>query len=166
MKFENQTILITDPCYIINDIDGITSDDWAFCNYGSNLEALGLKTFMVSSTGEGDGMWNLYSCDDPTAVIEEFRNSAMKDEDLYDSKASKSLSDMGKEFSADSGQTGVFDLSEVLAYNALFMDDLPDRCYAIIEDFTGDINFEFIETKSGNKFLVVKGEGSVNFITL
>ena len=166
MKFNNQTILITDPCYLINDSEGITDNDWSFCNYGSNMEALGLNSFMVSHTGVGDGCWNLYACDDPNAVVEKFRVEAEKVNQIYEVPGiNEILTDMGQEFSADSGQTGVFDLAEVLAYNPFFKDDLPSNCYAVIENFTGDIDFEFVNTPNYN-FLVVKGIGSTNFITL
>ena len=45
MKFKG-TIIITDPCYIMraehHGTTPITDDDWRACNYGQNMEALGI----------------------------------------------------------------------------------------------------------------------------
>ena len=39
MKVENKTIIITDPCYIINKKQ---DSDWEKCDFGDNMEALGI----------------------------------------------------------------------------------------------------------------------------
>lgn len=36
-------IIITDPCYIIRNENGITKNDWHYCEYGEYMERLGIK---------------------------------------------------------------------------------------------------------------------------
>lgn len=45
MKFKGD-IVITDPCYVIKR----GSEDWRKCNYGDNMEVLGLTKFISEST--------------------------------------------------------------------------------------------------------------------
>ena len=33
-------IIITDPCYIIRNENGITKNDWHYCEYGEYMERL------------------------------------------------------------------------------------------------------------------------------
>ena len=40
-------IIITDPCYIMKN-----DEDWDLCNYGSNLEALNINSFITSYEGD------------------------------------------------------------------------------------------------------------------
>jgi hypothetical protein len=47
-------IIITDPCYIIRGSNELTDDDWAACNYGENMQALGIKTYLTRGTIYGD----------------------------------------------------------------------------------------------------------------
>lgn len=42
------TLIITDPCYILNN------EDYKKTNYGKNLNELGFTSFLVSDTGYGD----------------------------------------------------------------------------------------------------------------
>lgn len=44
----NGTIIITDPCYIMNN------EDYDKTNYGKELNKLGFTTYLVANTGYGD----------------------------------------------------------------------------------------------------------------
>ena len=46
MKFKG-TIIITDPCYVINKSK---EDDWEKSDYGHNMEALGINTYFTENT--------------------------------------------------------------------------------------------------------------------
>ena len=53
-------ILITDPCYVIVEDD--KRDQWKECNYGTEMENLGITQYFTTGTGIGDGSWNVYKC--------------------------------------------------------------------------------------------------------
>ena len=89
MKFKGD-IIITDPCYIIKEIN---SEDWDKCDFGDNMEVLGINHYISESTIYGD-----WSCT------------------TFDMDSKKPLG----EFCADSGMVGVFSLEEVLKYNPDF----------------------------------------------
>lgn len=48
MKFKGG-IVITDPCYVVND------EDWEFSEYGDRMDKLGFTDYLVRSTIVGDG---------------------------------------------------------------------------------------------------------------
>ena len=50
MKFKGD-IIITDPCYIIKEIN---SEDWDKCDFGDNMEVLGINHYISESTIYGD----------------------------------------------------------------------------------------------------------------
>lgn len=49
MKFKGD-IVITDPCYVVND------EDWEFSEYGDRMDKLGFTDYLVRSTIVGDGL--------------------------------------------------------------------------------------------------------------
>lgn len=49
ISFDNEDIIITDPCYIVKD-----DYDWSLCDCGSNMEALGITNFLCHDTLYGD----------------------------------------------------------------------------------------------------------------
>ena len=59
IHFDNEDILITDPCYIIKS----DTDDWRKCNYGNSMEALGLTTYKVRDTIYGDWSCTVFNTD-------------------------------------------------------------------------------------------------------
>ena len=136
MRFEG-TVIITDPCYIMrakhHGTTPITEDDWSACEWGENMEKLGIHTYMTRNTIYGD-----WSCT------------------VYDSDTHKKLGD----FCADAGLVSVFLLDEVLEYNPDFtkwMDEHP-WCVTKIENFIGEVTFEVI-----NDEVQVIGKGNINF---
>ena len=143
-------IIITDPCYIMraehHGTTPITEDDWDACGYGSNMEALGIHTYLCRDTLYGD-----WSCG------------------TYEKGTSEKLGD----FCADAGLVAVFLLDEVLAYNPDF-DYHLNRPWTttLIKDFDGDIKIEVVnfshEDNHGaheSQEVRVIGEGNINFFT-
>lgn len=204
MKVENKTIIITDPCYIINehkdkkpkwkdypelaeisprtkfsdytpeqtiaykeyskayDEFNAKYDDWSKCSYGENMEALGITNYICRDTIYGDWSCTTYNTD--------------------------TKEKLGK-FCADAGSVAVFELDEVLKYNPDFSQWIKTHnwCVTVIENFTGNINFEVIhqsgiytkddEFESNGKIYCKEGEtwendevqvigkGNINFFT-
>jgi hypothetical protein len=124
-------IVITDPCYIVQ----AGSDDWRKCEYGENMEALGIKTCLVRSTEYGD-----WSCT------------------TYESGTGK---EMGR-FCADAGLVGVFLLEEVLRYNPDFDYHINrEWTTTLVKGFDGDVEI----THTGEEEVSLIGKGNVNFHT-
>ena len=149
MKFKGD-IIITDPCYIIKD----NTDDWSKCNYGEDMENLGIKNYLCRDTIYGD-----WSCT------------------TFDSYTKKSIG----EFCADAGMVAVFLLDEVHKYNPDF-DWYESRPWTttLIKDFDGDIKIDVVHIegiyeedskyyKKGDKWeedsVIVIGTGNINFET-
>lgn len=95
-------------------------DDWEKCCCGEAMEELGIKTSIVCDTIYGD-----WSCT------------------TYNSLTKEKLG----EFCADSGQVGIFLMSEVLAYNPDL--NLPKHCATIIKNFDGHVR---VNKKSNGKY--------------
>lgn len=146
MKFKGD-IIITDPCYICKD------GDWYRCNYGDNMEILGISTYICRDTIYGD-----WSCT------------------TFDSDTGK---DIGG-FCADAGMVAVFLLDEVLKYNPGFNYHI-ERPWTttLIRDFDGEVNFKVVHTEGeyeenteywnkGDKWenneVQVIGRGNINFV--
>ena len=89
-KFDSD-IIITDPCYISHGLNERCRDnDWEKCDYGDNMEALGIHNYITNGTIYGD--WSCHTFEKKTHKI------------------------LGR-FCADAGMVGIFDLKEVLNYN-------------------------------------------------
>lgn len=95
-------------------------DDWEKCCCGGAMVKLGIETSIVCDTIYGD-----WSCT------------------TYNSLTKEKLG----EFCADSGQVGIFLMSEVLAYNPDL--NLPKHCATIIKNFDGHIR---VNKKSNGKY--------------
>ncbi len=189
MKFKGD-IIITDPCYVMREDNG-KSDDWSKCNYGSNMEALGIKTYLTNSTEYGD--WScttVKECPESIVHIDKLNenyfklfsahNSEDKDEELIKilEQERKELEEKGKDFvlgnfCADAGLVSVFLLSEVLEYNPDF-DYHLNRPWTttLIKDFDGDINIIHREStnvidgeEESSSEVSVVGKGNINFYT-
>ena len=109
MEF-NRDILITDHCYITK-ID----DDWSICNYGSDMEKLGISHYMTRDTLYGDWSCTTYNLDAKEKI---------------------------GEFCADAGLVSVFLLDEVLKYNPDYDWYITKQYTAtVIKDFKGTVEF-------------------------
>lgn len=129
MKFKGD-IIITDPCYICKD------DDWEKCNYGENMEELGIENYICRDTIYGD-----WSCT------------------TFDSDTNEKIG----EFCADAGMVGVFLLDEVLKCNPDFDYHISKTwTTTLIKDFDGEVEFEVIEV-DGEYEVIVVGKGNINF---
>lgn len=131
MKFKGD-IIITDPCYICKD------GDWDKCDYGENMEILGIKNYICRDTIVGD--WSCIT---------------------YNSDTNEQIG----EFCADAGMVAVFLLDEVLKYNPKF-DYHTEKLWTttLIKDFDGEVNFEIETNNDGEDEVIVVGKGNINFI--
>lgn len=124
MEFDGD-IIITDPCYIVraehHGTKPLTDNDWAACGYGSNMEALGINTYMTRDTIYGD-----WSCT------------------TFNSDTNEPIG----EFCADAGLVSVFLLDEILKYNPDYDDHIKNKCAATwIRDFKGTVQFAVVHTE-------------------
>ena len=186
MKFKG-TIIITDPCYIVKKcteknphpfpwtttniktpnikkmVKQYTEwenkhDDWTKCEFGRNMEALGISTYLTENTICGDWDGSTYKIEEnPYEVVNNFVEASEKGED-YGIKCSK----LG-EFCADSGLVSVFLLDEVRKYNSNIDEWIAshDWCVTVIPDFDGEANYYVDKQDSAH----IVGVGNVNFFT-
>ena len=177
IEFENESIIITDPCYLqqFKDEKG-RYDKWDnFCNklesqwnrdpmndiaYKFECEQKGVKPeykrikpayhdehMMVSSTIYGDWSCTVYNCS-----YEELQNRIV-------SKQRVKKSDIIGKFCADAGLVCVCS-----AKHYSMPENFSDWVYTIIPNFTGIISFYIIVDDDGDDdSLIVEGEGNVNF---
>lgn len=126
-------IIITDPMYIVK-----SEEDWHRCEYGENLEALKIVTYITSGNGD------------------EFAS------DVISLDAPERLG----EFGSDSCMVSVMLLSEVRQYNFDFDKDLGKHCYTIVTDFDGEVQlFEMEEYDCNGQRVYFEGKGNKNFRT-
>ena len=126
-------IVITDPMYIVK-----SEEDWHRCEYGENLEALKIFTYITSGNGD-EFASDVISLDAP----ERFG-----------------------EFASDSCMVSVMLLSEVRQYNFDFDKDLGQYCYTVIKDFDGEVQlFEMEECDDNGQRVYFMGKGNKNFRT-
>lgn len=122
-------------------------DHWEKCEYGENMEALGINDYLCRDTLNGDWSCTTYN-DDTEEVI--------------------------GEFCADAGLVAVFLLDDVLKYNPKF-DHHTEKKWttSLIRDFDGEINIVFSEYERTDcnglvgrvEEVRVIGKGNVNFYT-
>lgn len=186
MKFKG-TIIITDPCYVVKkcleenpypfpwtsdlinspNIDEMIKqytewtnehDDWKKCEYGGNMESLGISTYFTENTIYGDWGCTTYRIEkDPYEVVNNLTEASEKGED-YGIECSK-LGD----FCADSGQVSVFLLDEVRKYNP-DIDEWIEKhswCVTTIPDFDGEVNYYVDKYNEAH----IVGIGNINFFT-
>jgi len=142
MKFKGD-IIITDPCYITKN----DTNDWELCEYGENMEKLGIKTYLTRDTIYGDWSCTTFNNDTHEPI---------------------------GQFCADAGLVSVFLLDEVLKYNPDF-DYHLNRLWTttLIKDFDGDVVIEVVGVEYKNEEGYIEndeevrviGKGSINFYT-
>ena len=111
MEFDGD-ILITDPCYIMNEKH---KDDWNTCNCGFDMEKLGINHYMTRDTLYGDWSCTTYNLDTKEKI---------------------------GDFCADAGLVSVFLLDEVLNYNPDYDWHITKPYTAtVIKDFKGTVEF-------------------------
>lgn len=189
MKFKG-TIVITDPCYITraehHGTTPLTEDDWDTCDYGRNMEALGINNYITENTLYGDWSCTTYATDDPHKAVEDLAEIAKYFNDQYEyfggyrnmpeseyerlcsvcdarqDELNLETEEIGH-FCADAGLVSVFLLDEVLAYNPNFEEWIVEHpwCVTTIKDFDGDV--EYVVDEAGDAHII--GTGSTNFFT-
>lgn len=176
IDFENESIIITDPCYLqqFKDEKGCY-DKWDnFCNklesqwnhypigdiaYKFECEQKGVEPvymivkpayqdehMMVSSTLYGDWSCTVYNCS-----YEELQNRIAK-------KQRVKKGDIAGEFCADAGLVCVCS-----AKHYSMPENFGSWTYTIIPDFTGIVSFYVVTDEDNDESLIVEGEGNVNF---
>ena len=126
-------IIITDPMYIVK-----CEEDWHRCEYGENLEALNICTYITSGHGDEIGS-DVVSLDTPKKL---------------------------GEFCSDSCMVSIMSLAEVREYNPEFDKELGKYCYTIIKNFEGEVElFEMKEDDGTDQRLYFVGKGNKNFRT-
>lgn len=161
MKVENKTIIITDPCYIINEhedkkpkwkdypelaeisprtkfSDYTPKQTIAYKEYSKAYDEFKAKYDDWSKCSYGENMEVLgitnYICRD--TIYGDWSCTT------YNTDTEEKL---GK-FCSDAGLVAVFELDEVLKYNPDFSQWIKTHnwCVTVIENFTGNINFEVV----------------------
>ena len=144
-------------------------DDWSKCNYGENMEVLGIHNYISESTIYGDWSCTTYKIDEEPKDFVDSVLQALKD-NLEDEEYGEDESSIPYEgeyiggFCADAGLVGVFLLDEVLAYNPEWKSWIEEHswCATIIEDFGGEVEY-YIDKVNEEAHIV--GTGSINFYT-
>lgn len=150
-------------------------DHWKKCEYGENMEVLGITNYISKDTIYGDWSCTTYQHDfeDGKALVEHISNIQTDlgrceetspthfelEEELV--SLSKQLKPIGH-FCADAGLVAVFLLDDVLKYN-------PDFNYHIerpwtttlIKDFHGEVEYYVDDNTEAH----IVGKGNINFIT-
>lgn len=133
-------------------------DDWSKCNYGENMEILGIYNYITEDTIYGDWSCTTYGItEDPYKVINNFIEAQEKEEDY-----GIPCYELGS-FCADAGLVSVFNLDEVRKYNPDIDEWIAshDWCVTTIPDFDGEVNY-YVD-KQGSAHIV--GVGNINFFT-
>ena len=144
-------------------------DDWDKCDYGENMEVLGIHNYISESTIYGDWSCTTYQIEEePKELLESIlrilndnlENEAYGDEELPIPKVGKAIGG----FCADAGLVGVFLLDEILAYNPEWKSWIEEHswCATIIKDFKGEVEY-YIDKVDGEAHIV--GTGNINFYT-
>ena len=138
MVVENDTLIITDPCYIMND------EDWEhFLSLELTSKPIGLDNYLrqyhnfgeVIGADTGYGDWN---------------------NEVIDSKSNEAVG----EFTADAGMVIVCTASDLTNYGydrEKFLDLGERGCIAVIPNFTGTIELRYEYSKDESKLAVIYG---------
>jgi hypothetical protein len=141
--YENEDIIITDPCYVLSNgnRDENGEDDWCKCEYGSKMEALG--SFTTDKYATADTIFGDWGCT------------------TYDTDSKEEIGN----FCADAGLVSVFSLKQVQEYNPEYNPTERPWCVTLIKNFTGDVTLKVKFDEETCEFVrYVEGKGSVNFI--
>ena len=138
-------------------------DDWDKCDFGENMEVLGIHNYISESTIYGDWSCTTYQTEKkPKKLLEDILQT-LKDGIREDLAAFDEGEAIGS-FCADSGYVGVFLLDEILEYNPKWESWIKEHswCATIINDFEGEVEY-YIDKVNGEAHIV--GTGNINFYT-
>ena len=142
-------------------------DDWDKCDWGENMEVLGIHNYISKSTIYGDWSCSTYQTEEEP---KEFMESILRilNDNLENEEDSEDWipyeGEYIGEFCADAGLVGVFLLDEILAYNPEWKSWIEEHpwCATIIEDFEGEVEY-YIDKVDKEAHIV--GTGNINFYT-
>lgn len=144
-------------------------NDWDKCNYGENMEVLGIHNYISESTIYGDWSCTTYQTEkEPKELLESILRVLMIILKMGNMWMMNSLFQMKVKlqggFCADAGLVGVFLLDEILAYNPDWKSWIEEHswCATIIENFEGEVEY-YIDKVNEEAHIV--GTGSINFYT-
>ena len=144
-------------------------NDWDKCNYGENMEILGIHNYISEPTIYGDWGCTTYQTEkEPKELLESIlriSNDNLENKEYGNDELP--ILDEGKAiggFCADAGLVGVFLLDEILAYNPEWKSWIEEHswCATIIENFEGEVEY-YIDKVDKEAHIV--GTGSINFYT-
>lgn len=144
-------------------------DDWDKCDYGENMEVLGIHNYISEPTIYGDWSCTTYKIDEEPKDFVDSVLQALKD-NLEDEEYGEDESSIPYEgeyiggFCADAGLVGVFLLNEILAYNPdwKYWIEKHHWCATIVENFYGEVEYYIDKVDKGAHIV---GTGSINFYT-
>ena len=138
-------------------------DDWNKCNYGENMEVLGIHNYISESTIYGDWSCTTYQTEEEPKELLESILRVLKDDKREELDTFDEDNYIGG-FCADAGLVGVFLLDEILAYNPGWKSWIEEHswCATIIDDFEGEVEY-YIDKVDREAHIV--GTGSINFYT-
>ena len=143
LTFNNQNIIITDPCYVF-------SKDWLDKDWTKLL-----NNYIYHSTLIGDVTTTFYKNDINIDMNKDFLKLFQQPE-------------LGT-CTADAGLIGVFKLDDVLGYDSNFKDNYLSKDFLVmqINNFTGTVQIKVAFDFSNYEFFYyVEGLGNINFIGL
>lgn len=148
ISFNNETIIITDPCYLKqfesdNSWRDFLSKLTLFEEYLPGYYNDGI--ILSSDTLYGDWSCTVYNCDYKEFLKRCKKKQKVKKEEI-----------LGK-FCADSGLVCVCPEK-----NYQLKDSIGDWCYTKIKDFTGVVSFYAIDYDT----LIIEGLGNINFCSV
>lgn len=174
IEFENESIIITDPCYLKQYNGDENWENWRdFLNkhvsqydhdpmdllYSYDCRKKGIEPeyklinlayqdehMIVSTTLYGDWSCTVYNCS-----YEELQNRIAK-------KQRVKKGDIAGEFCADAGLVCVCS-----AKHYSMPENFGSWTYTIIPDFTGTVSIYVVTDEDNDESLIVEGEGNVNF---
>ena len=138
-------------------------DDWGKCDYGENMEVLGIHNYISESTIYGDWSCTTYQTEEEPKELLESILRILKDDKREELDTFDGDTYIGR-FCADAGLVGVFLLDEILAYNPDWKSWIEEHpwCATIIEDFEGEVEY-YIDKVDEEAHIV--GTGNINFYT-
>lgn len=167
VHFENEDIIITDPCYVIREnpypCPPLKSEESDNTEYGMDTKLIVDRDDPYYKWEEENNDWEKCNCGIDMERLG-ITNYIARDTIYGDWSCTVYNADTKEEmgnFCADSGMVAVFSLKEVLKYNPDF-DYYINRLWttATIKNFTGDVHFAVSEHD-----VSVVGKGNVNFVT-
>lgn len=172
MKLNNESILITDPCYIADDEEWEEEFDYTDCVISTDR----ISNYLWIPTGFGDGSFSIEQMIGNVASKQELIDYV---EDLEDAEYSfyentskeneKILNELSKEtkrigdFCVDSGTFCAFLLKDIEKnYPGFFKEyKKSNKIFSVIHNFTGTI--DYFTDKRGQNHII--GIGNISFFT-